>query len=112
MIIKDKTKRDILKIKRKEKDSRKEKQDVINFRVKSRVKREASKIFDKMGMDMSTALNLFLHNVLIRKAMPMQLVTENGYTYKYESEILADLRDTNNYKSFDTVDQMIADLEK
>lgn len=42
----------------------------------------------------------------------MQLVTENGYTYAYESEILADLRDTNNYKSFDTVDQMIADLEK
>ena len=112
MIIKEKTKTDKEKIKEKTiRNKTKEKQDVINFRVKSRVKREASKIFDKMGIDMSTALNIFLHNVMIRKAMPMQMITENRYTYAYEAEIMKASNEISD-KSYSTVDEMLKDLDE
>ena len=37
---------------------------------------------------MSSALNLFLYNVVIKKAIPFDIVTENGYTPEQESKIL------------------------
>ncbi len=95
----------------KSKNNTKEEQSIINFRVKSKVKKETSKIFNKMGIDMSAALNIFLHNVMIRKAMPMQMITENGYTYAYEAEILKASNEISD-KSYSTVDEMLKNLDE
>jgi DNA-damage-inducible protein J len=86
-----------------------QKESVINFRTKESVKKEASKIFDKMGLDMSSALNTFLHNVIIRKAMPMNLITENGYTIAREQEIIAAAKDILP-KEYSSVKDLMNDL--
>lgn len=89
--------------------SDKNKQSVINFRTKESVKRKANIIFEKMGLDMSTALNTFLYNVIIRKGLPMNLVTENGYTVEYERELLASAKDILP-KEYHSIKELMRDL--
>ena len=87
----------------------KNKESIINFRTKESVKKKASKIFEKMGMDTSTALNLFLHNVIITKGLPLNLVTENGYTKKYEKKLLESSKDMDT-KVYNSVKDLMNDL--
>lgn len=86
------------------------KQAIINFRTKASVKKEASKIFDKMGMDMSTAMNTFLHSVIIHRGMPMNLVTENGYTVAHERELIAASKDEKGMKTYKNMEDFWKDL--
>lgn len=45
----------------------------INFRVDDYVKREAEVILNGIGISMSSALNIFLKQVVARRAIPMEL---------------------------------------
>lgn len=42
----------------------------INIRMDKKVKTDASKALAKMGLDMSTAIKLFLHQVVMEQGMP------------------------------------------
>lgn len=43
---------------------------VINIRTKKKVHDDARKIFTKMGLSTSAAINMFLHRVVADKALP------------------------------------------
>jgi len=60
----------------------------IHVRVKDSTKKSAAKVFAKMGIDMSTGIKLYLHQVILKKGIPFQIVTENGLTTEEEAEIL------------------------
>ena len=47
---------------------------VINVRVDSGVKREAQEILNILGLDMSTAINVFLRQVISVKGLPFEVV--------------------------------------
>ena len=40
------------------------------IRIDADVKKEASVLFDKLGLDMSSAVNMFLHQCIIRGGLP------------------------------------------
>ena len=44
----------------------------INVRVDENVKRNVEVLFDSMGMNISTAVNMFFKNCLIENALPFQ----------------------------------------
>ena len=44
----------------------------INVRVDDDVKREASAIFSDIGLDMSTAINMFLHQAIMQEGLPFE----------------------------------------
>jgi len=44
----------------------------INVRVDETVKRNVEVLFDSMGMNMSTAVNMFLKQCLMEEALPFQ----------------------------------------
>ena len=94
------------------KDILDKKQTVINFRTKENIKNKANKIFDKVGLDMSSALNLFLHNVIITNSLPFQIVTENGYTLKEELEMVRSVKDKKNISTHKSVSDMWKDLDR
>jgi DNA-damage-inducible protein J len=48
----------------------------INIRTNSEIKAEAGKILANLGLDMSTAVNLFLHQIVNKKAIPFELSIE------------------------------------
>ena len=44
----------------------------VNFRTNKRILSRADKIFEKMGLDRSTALNMFLNRVEAEQGLPFQ----------------------------------------
>ncbi len=42
----------------------------INVRIESKIKKEANKALSKIGMDMSTAVKIFLYQVVAEQGIP------------------------------------------
>ncbi len=59
----------------------------LQLRIDKKTKNNVQKIFKTMGLDMSSAVKLFLHQVLVSKSIPFHVVTENGFTPKYEKSL-------------------------
>ena len=45
---------------------------IVNVRVDDNTKRDIEILFDKMGMNISTAVNMFFKQALIEEALPFQ----------------------------------------
>ena len=60
----------------------------INVRTETATKREAQKIFKRMGLDLSSGVNLYLTRVVQDKALPFTPRTINGFTHEFEVQIL------------------------
>ena len=45
----------------------------INVRTDSELKKQAQEIFDDLGLDMSTAINVFLRQVVRQEAIPFEI---------------------------------------
>lgn len=60
----------------------------IQIRIDEKTKKSAKKVLEKLGIDMSAAIKVFLKQVVIQKSIPMKLLTENGFTPEEEMEIL------------------------
>ncbi len=66
----------------------------IQLRIDIKTKNQAQDIFKKLGMDMSSAMKLFLSQVIRMRALPFVARTENGYTPEYEQFLLEQIADT------------------
>ena len=87
------------------------KQDTIQIRVDAKTKAKARKTLDELGLDMSSAVKLFLTNVINRQGIPLDLRTENGFTIAQEKAMLAETKKAKLSKGFDNLDELFADLE-
>lgn len=72
--------------------------DTIQIRVSPELKSKAKKTFSNMGLDISSAINLFLRQTTIRQELPFKVLTENGFTKEYEKEILVALKNNSKGK--------------
>lgn len=87
-------------------------QNTIQIRIDSKTKKEARKTLDALGIDMSSAIKLFLTNVVNRKGIPLDLRTENGFTLAQEEALIAETeRAKKSTRRFATVDALMNDLE-
>lgn len=88
-------------------------QDTIQIRIDSKTKKAARKTLDDLGLDMSSAVKLFLINVINRKGIPFDLRTENGFTLAQEQALITETElAKESAKRFATVDALMNDLEK
>ena len=66
----------------------------INIYVNNDIKNKAQDIFTALGLDMASAVNIFLRQTIHKNGIPFELssvqLTENGYTPNFEAEILAE----------------------
>ena len=46
-------------------------------RIDSEIKKQASVLFDNLGLDMSSAINLFLHQCILRGGLPFNVEIPN-----------------------------------
>lgn len=81
----------------------------INVRVDEEVKREAEFLFDKLGLNMTTAMNMFLRACLRYDGIPFEL-----RLHKPNAETLAAMEDVKNDRNllgpFNSVDEMMETL--
>ncbi|MGC7871342.1 type II toxin-antitoxin system RelB/DinJ family antitoxin [Desulfosporosinus sp. SYSU MS00001] len=81
----------------------------LNIRVDEELKRKAEAIFAELGLNMSTAMNIFLRYSVRYGGIPFDLRIEQP-----NAETLAAIDDVNNNrnmsKAFDSVSALMEDL--
>lgn len=84
----------------------------VQIRIKDDVKEHAREILDTLGLDMSSAITLFLHQVIIKKGIPFPLMTENGFTPEFEAEVLRASQEKEESPAFSDAESAIGYLHK
>lgn len=59
----------------------------LQIRIDEKTKARAKKILEKTGLDMSSAVKLFLQQTIIMKGLPFRPLTSNGMTFAEEKEL-------------------------
>lgn len=73
----------------------------LNIRIDKKVKQQADLIFDEMGINLSTAVNIFVRQVIKNKGIPFRISTkedENALNLDKEDERLPSLASTATQK--------------
>lgn len=71
----------------------------IQIRIDEKTKKSAKIVLDKVGIDMSSAIKVYLKQIVIHQGIPMKLVTENGLSPKEEKAILKASADAKKGKN-------------
>ena len=86
------------------------KQNTIQVRIDKDLKEKARKTLDELGLDMSSAVNLFLTNVVARQGIPLDLRTKNGFTIAQEQALIAETEEAKRQKGYNNLDDLFSDL--
>ncbi len=84
----------------------------INVNVNSEIKKESTEIFESLGINMSTAINMFLTQVVRIKGIPFEVLSPKPSrklrkALKEADEIASGKRKTKTYHN---VDEMFNDI--
>ncbi len=87
----------------------------VQARIDTKVKKDTKRILDKLGLDFSSAINLYFRQITQKKGIPFRVLTENGFTEEEEREMLREVEDIRTGKkqalTFDSVDDMMRYVE-
>lgn len=82
----------------------------LQIRIDSKTKKEAKKILDGLGMDMSSAVKIFFKQIINTKNFPCELRDVNGMTLKNAQVLRESIIDAkNSSKSFKAGGDLIKD---
>lgn len=84
----------------------------INVRVDSELKKSAEKLFSDLGLNMSTAINMFLKNAVSFDGIPFEVrrSTPNAVTKEALSEYDEMKTDKEKYKRYDSFDALVDEV--
>ena len=82
----------------------------VTARVDENVKKEAETLFKKMGLNMSTAMNLFLKKCILEQGIPFELKVPNKETLKAMQETEDILSDKIERKGYNSAEELFEDL--
>ena len=83
----------------------------INVRVDDTVKKQANALFEELGLDVSTALNLFLRQAISYGGIPFEIRKPNPETLAAIEEIEKIKRGEIKAKRYSNIEELFADLE-
>ena len=78
----------------------------LTIRTNKNLKEEVGKILDRLGLNHSTAVNMFYHQVLVHKGIPFDVKIPNEETLK----ALENSRKRKNLTTYKSSDQLFEDL--
>ncbi len=83
----------------------------MNIRMDADVKRQAQQIFSDMGMDTTTAINIFLRQVIRTHSIPFDIKTDapNEETLAAIKEI-RELQNNPNVKAYDSFAELLEEV--
>jgi len=77
----------------------------ISFRTDPTIKREAKELYADMGMDLSTAINIFLRQSIRENGMPFKITRENPINAEARRQA-----ENHDGESFTSTDALMKDL--
>lgn len=60
----------------------------LQVRLDSQLKKDADRFFASTGLDTTTAVRLFLRQVLIRKAIPFEIISDDPFLSPANQKVL------------------------
>ena len=89
----------------------------MNIRMDSEVKRQAQELFAQFGLDMTTAVNMFLRQSIIQQGIPFSLQLNPSNNIKSELEFAKMQRESgivgrSAYEVISDMHQIVAEAEK
>ena len=88
---------------------------VIQIRMDEELKNDASAILEDIGLDLPTAIRVFLKKVVAREGIPFDVAREdapNPVTIAAMRETEEIMAHPERYKSYSSVAEMMKDLEQ
>lgn len=82
----------------------------LTIRMNREVKQEAQQIFNALGMDMTTAINIFLRQSIQHRGLPFEVVLEENPNQTTLAAMDAAVNETDLYGPFDSVDELMEAL--
>jgi len=83
----------------------------ISIRIDEKLKQKFDKLCDELGLNMSTAINLFIKTVVREQGIPFAL-SINDYN-KETQQVIADVHNGIGLsKTYSSVDEMMTDILK
>ena len=83
----------------------------IQIRTNPKTKKDAQKVLSKLGLDLSTAINVYLVQIVATQSIPFQIVTENGFTPAEEQKMLKEAAWAMKYgKRYSSTKEMFDDI--
>ncbi|VKA13751.1 addiction module antitoxin, RelB/DinJ family [Streptococcus pneumoniae] len=80
----------------------------ISIRMDSEVKEQAQQVFSNLGMDMTTAINIFLRQAIQYQGLPFDVRLDEN---RKLLQVLTDLDQNRNMsQSFESVSDLMEDL--
>ena len=86
----------------------------LNIRVDSNLKKEAENLFKKLGLNMSSAINVFLAQSVREQAIPFEIHEDrpNKKLLKALKEVEKMKKNPEKYKGYTNIDELFDDLLK
>ena len=85
-------------------------QSNITVKIDESIKKEFNYFCEKLGLNMSTAINLFIYSVLREKRIPLNLDLNSEYNTKTTKSIKNVIKKKNLSKTFNSVSELMEDL--
>ena len=83
----------------------------LQIRIDSKTKNAARKIFENLGLDTSSAIQLYFRQVINHRGIPFRIITENGFTPEKEAQIIRETQEAIKYgKAYSSTDEMFKDI--
>ncbi|MBR1416724.1 MAG: type II toxin-antitoxin system RelB/DinJ family antitoxin [Bacilli bacterium] len=79
----------------------------INVLIDTKTKKEATSVLNELGMSMSTAINIFLKQVIKKDGLPFEIINVKKEVEKSNVEPLRSSR----YQRYNNIDEMMMSLE-
>lgn len=85
----------------------------IQIRIDSKTKKEAKEVLDSLGMDMTSAIKIFLRQTINTKTFPCEIRDVNGFTLKNAETLRKSIEEAKTSKeSFNSGGELIESLLK
>ena len=85
----------------------------LNVRIDTTLKEESDMLFKKLGLNMSTAINMFLTKCVKTASIPFKIEEPkpNRELIKALDEVEYMMKHPNEYKTYDSVIELFKDLD-
>lgn len=84
----------------------------INVNTDAETKEQVQKLLHEMGLDMTTAINIYLKRIILEKGIPFEISVKapNAETLAAFAETQEMLTNPEKYKRYDTFDDVLAEV--
>jgi len=85
----------------------------IQIRIDKSTKNKAKKVFESIGLDMSSAIKMFLCQTINAGTLPYNVRDENGFTFEQIRGLKKELEDAKrSHESYNSIKEMIDSIYK